>query len=65
MTTNFGVETTAREASSYGYYQVFAEDATNALSAEEHRHTCVYTFLRMGRIRSTDEVVVAISGKQG
>jgi nicotinamidase-related amidase len=64
IATNFGVETTAREAYSYGYHQVFAEDAMNALSVEEHQHTCTYIFPRMGRIRSTDEVVAAISGEQ-
>jgi len=61
IATNFGVETTAREAYSYGYHQVFAEDAMNALSVEEHRHTCTYIFPRMGRIRSTDEVAAAIN----
>ena len=62
IATNFGVETTAREAYQYGYNQVFAEDAMNALSGEEHQHTCTYIFPRIGRIRSTDEIVAAISG---
>jgi nicotinamidase-related amidase len=63
IATNFGVETTAREAYQHGYNQVFAEDAMNALSAEEHQHTCKYIFPRIGRIRSTDEIVAAISGR--
>ncbi len=62
IATNFGVETTAREAYQHGYNQVFAEDAMNALSGEEHQHTCTYIFPRIGRIRSTDEIVAAISG---
>jgi len=62
IATTFGVETTAREAYQHGYNQVFAEDAMNALSGEEHQHTCTYIFPRIGRIRSTDEIVAAISG---
>jgi len=62
IATNFGVETTAREAYQHGYNQVFAEDAMNALSVEEHQHTCTYIFPRIGRIRSTGEIVAAISG---
>jgi nicotinamidase-related amidase len=62
IATNFGVETTAREAYQHGYNQVFAEDAMNALSGEEHQHTCTYIFPRIGRIRSTDEIVATISG---
>src|SRR5438105_9471617 len=62
IATNFGVETTAREAYQHGYNQVFAEDAMNALSVEEHQHTCKYIFPRMGRMRSTDEIVAARGG---
>lgn len=60
IATNIGVETTAREAYQYGYNQVFATDAMNAYSEEEHQHTCAYIFPRMGRIRSTEEIVAAI-----
>lgn len=63
ISTNIGVETTAREAYQRGYDQVFATDAMNAYSEEEHRHTCTYLFPRMGRNRSTDEIASAISGK--
>lgn len=61
IATGFGVETTAREAYQHGYNQVFAEDAMNALSMEEHHYTCTYIFPRIGRIRSSSEIVVAIS----
>jgi nicotinamidase-related amidase len=64
IATNIGVETTAREAYQHGYNQVFAEDAMNALSEEEHRHSCTYLLPRMGRIRSTDEIVAAINAGQ-
>lgn len=63
ISTNIGVETTAREAYQHGYNQVFATDAMNAYSEEEHRHTCTYILPRMGRIRSTDEIVAAVSGE--
>jgi nicotinamidase-related amidase len=35
ISTNIGVESTARFAYEYGYNQIFAEDAMSALSAEE------------------------------
>lgn len=62
IATNIGVETTAREAYQHGYNQVFAEDAMNALSVEEHEHTCKYLFPRMGRTRSTSEIVATLGG---
>lgn len=63
IATNVGVETTAREAYQYGYHQLFATDAMNAYSEEEHQHTCIYILPRMGCVRSTDEIVAALSGK--
>ena len=36
ISTNIGVESTARFAYEYGYNQIFAEDAMSAQSAEEH-----------------------------
>jgi nicotinamidase-related amidase len=60
MSTNAGVESTARFAYEYGYQQIFAEDATTARSAEEHSNTLNYTFKRIGRIRSTDQILAAL-----
>lgn len=60
ISTNIGVETTAREAFQYNYQQVFAEDAMTALSEEEHNHTVKYTFPRIGRVRRTEEIVSAL-----
>ena len=60
----FGVDTTAREAYEHGYQQVFAEDAMNALSEEEHRYVCTHIFPRSGRLRSTDEIAAALRGTQ-
>lgn len=60
ISTNVGVESTARFAFEYGYQQVFVEDATSARSKEEHENTFRFTFSRLGRIRSTEEVLKAI-----
>ncbi len=60
ISTNVGVESTARFAYEYGYQQVFAEDATAARSREEHDHVMKTTFPRIGRIRTTEEIVAAL-----
>ena len=60
ISTNIGVETTARDAFERGYQQVFVEDAMAARSGEEHTATATTLFPRIGRVRSTDEVVAAL-----
>jgi len=60
ISTNFGVESTARFAYEYGYQQIFVEDATAARSKEEHELTMKTAFTRMGRIRKTEEVLAAL-----
>jgi nicotinamidase-related amidase len=62
IATNFGVESTARGAFDRGYELVFAEDAMTSLDAAAHAFACTQVFPRMGRVRSTDEVVAAIAG---
>ncbi len=62
ISTNIGVESTARDAYERGYDQVFVEDAMAARSAVEHAHTVAHVFPRIGRVRSTDQVVVALHG---
>jgi nicotinamidase-related amidase len=57
ISTNIGVESTARFAYEYGYNQVFAEDAMAALSSEEHQLTVTKIFPRIGRVRKTDEIL--------
>jgi len=57
ISTNIGVETTAREAYQHGYNQVFASDAMTAMSREEHESTQKFIFPRIGLIRTTDEVL--------
>ncbi|HVB97891.1 MAG TPA: hydrolase [Candidatus Dormibacteraeota bacterium] len=61
ISTNIGVESTARAAYEYGYQQIFVEDATAARSKEEHDHTMKTTFPRIGRIRKTEDVLAALA----
>ncbi len=57
ISTNIGVESTARFAYEYGYNQVFAEDAMAAMSAEEHAHTVTKVFPRIGLVRKTGDIL--------
>jgi nicotinamidase-related amidase len=60
IATCFGVESTARDAYERGYEQVFVEDAMASRSAAEHEHTVTRIFPRIGRVRSTAEVLAAL-----
>lgn len=57
ISTNIGVESTARFAYEYGYNQIFAEDAMAALSTEEHLSTVTNIFPRIGLVRKTSELL--------
>ena len=65
ISTNIGVESTARDGYERGYHQVFVEDAMAARSQEEHAHTVTRIFPRIGRVRATLEVVLALRGEAG
>ena len=60
ISTNFGVESTARDAWERGYELVFAEDAMAAMAAEAHQFAVTQIFPRLGRVRSTDDVLKAL-----
>lgn len=60
ISTSMGVESTARDAFERGYQQVFVEDAMAARDAEDHRHTVDSLFPRIGRVRSTADVLAAL-----
>lgn len=60
IATTMGVESTARDAFERGYQLVFAEDAMAAYSADDHRHSVESVFPRMGRVRSTEQVLAAL-----
>jgi nicotinamidase-related amidase len=63
ISTSMGVESTARSAYELGYEQVFVEDACAAITAEEHANAVTRIFPRIGRVRSTAEVVAALRGE--
>ncbi len=61
IATNFGVESTARDAWERGYHLVFVEDAMSSVLAEAHRFSISTIFPRLGRVRSTADVLEALS----
>ncbi len=60
ISTNIGVESTARCAYEYGYDQVIVEDACAAMSAEEHAFTFKTVFPRLALVRKTTEIIAAL-----
>jgi nicotinamidase-related amidase len=60
ISTEYGVESTARFAYEYGFRQVFAEDAMTSMSAESHNAAVNFILKRMGRVRKTGEILAAI-----
>jgi nicotinamidase-related amidase len=60
ISTNIGVESTARSAYEHGYAQIFVEDAMSSQSAEAHEFAMKNILPRIGNVRSTDEVLAAL-----
>ena len=60
IATAIGVESTARDAYERGFEQVFAEDAMTSRTAESHTNAIVNVFPRMGRVRTTMQIVAAL-----
>jgi nicotinamidase-related amidase len=61
IATNIGVESTAREAWQHNYAVVIAEDACSSMSTEFHRFAVENIFPRIARVRSTAEILTALS----
>ncbi len=61
ISTNIGVESTARSAYEHGYAQVLVEDAMASNSSEAHDFAVKTIFPRIGNVRSTDEVLSALT----
>ncbi|WP_438433668.1 isochorismatase family protein [Gorillibacterium sp. sgz500922] len=57
IASGIGVDTTAREAFAHGYQVVFAIDAMTGFSEAEHEHVRKVIFPRIGRIRSTEDIL--------
>jgi nicotinamidase-related amidase len=60
IATEFGVESTARDAYECGYELIFAVDAMTGRHAESHANSVERIFPRMGRVRSTEEIITAL-----
>jgi nicotinamidase-related amidase len=61
IATEFGVESTARDAHERGYELIFAEDAMTGQTAESHANSTTRIFPRIGRVRSTEEILAALN----
>jgi nicotinamidase-related amidase len=60
IATNFGVESTARAAFDRGYELVFIGDAMTSVSGEAHDFAVKHIFPRMGRVRSSTDIIAAL-----
>jgi nicotinamidase-related amidase len=60
IATSIGVESTARFAWELGYGLVFAEDACSGPDEALHRHSFGAIFPRLGRVRTTAQVLQAL-----
>jgi nicotinamidase-related amidase len=61
ISTNVGVESTARQGTGLGFAFVIVEDACSARDAEDHRYVFEKTFPRLARVRTTVEVLAAFA----
>src|SRR6201993_2619341 len=61
ISTNAGVESTARQGTGLGFAFVLVEDACSSQNAEHHRFAFENIFPRLTRVRSTDEVLVSLA----
>lgn len=60
ISTNIGVESTARNAWELGFNLVIAEDACSASTAEQHHGSMTHIFPRLSRVRRTEEILAAL-----
>jgi nicotinamidase-related amidase len=61
VSTNIGVESTARAAWELGYGLVFAEDAMSSTGPDMHGFAIGNIFPRLGLVRSTADILGALS----
>ena len=61
ISTNVGVESTARQGTGLGFAFVLVEDACSSQNAEHHRFAFENIFPRFTRVRSTNEVLAALA----
>jgi nicotinamidase-related amidase len=60
IATNYGVESTARDAHERGYELLLVEDAMSARSAADHAFAVARIFPRLGRVCRTADVIAAL-----
>ncbi len=60
ISTNVGVEATARAAHERGYEQIFVHDVMAAREADLHEHSVKRILPTLGRVRGVDEVLAAV-----
>jgi nicotinamidase-related amidase len=60
IATNFGVESTARDAWERSYEIIFVEDAMSSFDNESHDFAIRKIFPRLGRVQSTEEVLSSL-----
>jgi nicotinamidase-related amidase len=61
ISTNAGVESTARQGTGLGFAFVLVEDACSSQNADHHRFAFENIFPRLTRVRSTNEVLAALA----
>jgi nicotinamidase-related amidase len=61
ISTNAGVESTARQGTGLGFAFVLVEDACSSQNAEHHRFAFENIFPRLTRVRTTDEVLATLA----
>lgn len=61
ISSNIGVESTARQGTGFGFAIVVVEDACSAQDVDQHRFAFEKTFPRLARVRKTDEVISALA----
>jgi nicotinamidase-related amidase len=61
ISTNIGVESTARAGYELGYALVLVEDAMSSGATEHHEASVKYIFPRLGLVRSTADVLAAFA----
>ena len=61
ISTNAGVESTARQGTGLGFAFVVVEDACSSQNAEHHRFAFENIFPRLTRVRTTDEVLASLA----
>lgn len=60
VSTNIGVESTARSAWEYGYNVVLAEDAMTSTDSKHHAFSIETIMPRLGRVRRTEDILQSL-----